>query len=152
LKKSYKIAGIGELLWDILPQGKQLGGAPCNFAFHALQAGLKSRVISAIGHDKAGIPDYIMHKNVAWDYIEQNAKLKALVEEISFSTIQKVEVEDTVGAGDSFTAFLLAGILNDLQVKRNNQTATDVASYVCTQQGATPMLPQELIERFKNNI
>lgn len=29
------IVGIGEILWDMLPEGKQLGGAPANFAFHA---------------------------------------------------------------------------------------------------------------------
>ena len=48
------IAGIGELLWDVLPSGKQLGGAPCNFAFHALQVGCESHVISAIGKDELG--------------------------------------------------------------------------------------------------
>ena len=48
------VAGIGELLWDMLPTGKQLGGAPCNFAFHAMQAGCESYVISAIGQDEPG--------------------------------------------------------------------------------------------------
>jgi len=48
------VAGIGELLWDVLPSGKQLGGAPCNFAFHALQVGCESHIISAIGNDKLG--------------------------------------------------------------------------------------------------
>ena len=36
------IVGIGEILWDMLPEGKQLGGAPANFAFHASQAGMQS--------------------------------------------------------------------------------------------------------------
>jgi fructokinase len=48
------IGGIGELLWDMLPTGKQLGGAPCNFAFHAMQAGCRCYVISAIGNDDLG--------------------------------------------------------------------------------------------------
>ncbi len=48
------IAGIGELLWDMLPSGKQLGGAPCNFAYHARQAGCESFVISAVGNDDTG--------------------------------------------------------------------------------------------------
>ena len=52
MNTKFKIAGIGELLWDLLPQGKQLGGAPCNFAFHALQAGCETYVISAVGTDK----------------------------------------------------------------------------------------------------
>lgn len=48
------VAGIGEFLWDMLPTGKQLGGAPCNFAFHAMQAGCISHVISAVGEDELG--------------------------------------------------------------------------------------------------
>jgi fructokinase len=48
------VAGIGELLWDMLPSGKQLGGAPCNFAWHAMQAGCECHVVSAIGTDDLG--------------------------------------------------------------------------------------------------
>ena len=49
-----KVAGIGELLWDVFPQGKQMGGAPCNFAFHAMQAGFEVHVVSAVGKDPDG--------------------------------------------------------------------------------------------------
>ncbi len=48
------IVGIGEVLFDCLPNGAQLGGAPANFAYHASQFGLNSMVISAIGHDALG--------------------------------------------------------------------------------------------------
>ena len=41
------IVGMGEALWDILPEGKKLGGAPANFAYHVSQFGLKSCVVSA---------------------------------------------------------------------------------------------------------
>ena len=34
------IVGMGEVLWDMLPEGKQLGGAPANFAYHASQSGM----------------------------------------------------------------------------------------------------------------
>ncbi len=40
------IVGMGEVLWDMLPEGKQLGGAPANFAYHASQFGFDSWVIS----------------------------------------------------------------------------------------------------------
>jgi len=73
-------------------------------------------------------------------------------DEISYREVQKVEVEDTVGAGDSFTAFLLAGILNNLDLKKIHRAAADVASNVCTKHGATPKLPEELIETIKNNF
>jgi fructokinase len=103
MNKQYKIVGIGEILWDMLPQGKVLGGAPANYAYHASELGAKGYVISAIGKDKSGdeiisqlaafdielrlrkvdyptgivkvklsgegIPDYEIIKNVAWDYI-----------------------------------------------------------------------------------
>ena len=49
------IACIGELVWDLLPGGKQIGGAPCNFAFHAQQAGCDSQIISAVGADDLGV-------------------------------------------------------------------------------------------------
>ena len=52
-KRNY-VVGIGEALWDVLPEGKKLGGAPANFAYHVSQFGLQSRVVSAIGEDKLG--------------------------------------------------------------------------------------------------
>ena len=48
------IVGLGEALWDCLPEGKKIGGAPANFAFHAGQFGHDSIAISAIGNDKLG--------------------------------------------------------------------------------------------------
>lgn len=48
------IAGIGELLWDVLPTGKRAGGAPINFVYHATQLGAKGYAISAIGKDTLG--------------------------------------------------------------------------------------------------
>jgi fructokinase len=35
MERKIKVAGIGELLWDVLPSGKQLGGAPFNFAYYS---------------------------------------------------------------------------------------------------------------------
>ena len=48
------VIGIGEALWDMLPEGKKLGGAPANFAYHASQFGLEALAVSAIGQDKLG--------------------------------------------------------------------------------------------------
>lgn len=48
------IVGLGEALWDVLPEGKKLGGAPANFAYHAGQYGLPTIAISALGDDKLG--------------------------------------------------------------------------------------------------
>ncbi|HEV2292509.1 MAG TPA: carbohydrate kinase [Tepidisphaeraceae bacterium] len=46
--------GVGEVLWDLLPSGRQLGGAPANFAFHAQQLGARGVVASAVGADILG--------------------------------------------------------------------------------------------------
>jgi fructokinase len=50
----FKIVGIGEVLWDLLPGGRQVGGAPANFAYHANALGADARVISRVGHDEQG--------------------------------------------------------------------------------------------------
>ena len=48
------IVGIGEILWDMLPSGKALGGAPANFAYHAKRLGMEGLAVSAIGRDALG--------------------------------------------------------------------------------------------------
>lgn len=48
------VVGIGEILWDMLPKGKMLGGAPANFAFHASRQGQNAIVVSAVGNDVLG--------------------------------------------------------------------------------------------------
>lgn len=50
----FKVAGVGELLWDMLPGGRRPGGAPANFAYHAGALGASAMVVSAIGADSAG--------------------------------------------------------------------------------------------------
>lgn len=49
-----RVVGIGEVLWDLLPAGPQLGGAPANFAYHARALGANSCVVSRIGNDPLG--------------------------------------------------------------------------------------------------
>ena len=48
------IVGLGEALWDVLPEGKKIGGAPANFAYHVSQFGYDSLAISAVGNDPLG--------------------------------------------------------------------------------------------------
>ena len=48
------IVGIGEILWDMLPSGKALGGAPANFAYHAGRLGEEGWAVSAVGDDALG--------------------------------------------------------------------------------------------------
>ena len=48
------IVGIGEALWDMLPEGRKIGGAPANFTFHVSQFGLDAVAVSAVGDDALG--------------------------------------------------------------------------------------------------
>ncbi|MDR1491849.1 MAG: carbohydrate kinase [Planctomycetaceae bacterium] len=52
--KPYRIFAIGETLWDMLPNGKKVGGAPGNFAYHCRQLGANADVVSAVGEDELG--------------------------------------------------------------------------------------------------
>lgn len=108
------VVGLGEILWDCLPEGKKLGGAPANFAFHAGLLGAKTIAVSAIGNDALGdeilreldakglkyllprteqptgtvqvtldgegIPTYEIKTGVAWDNIPLSAEMVQLAE------------------------------------------------------------------------
>lgn len=71
------VVGIGEILWDVFPEGKVLGGAPANFAYHATQLGLEGYAISAVGKD--GLGDEI------WDALK-GKPLKYMLEETEYPT------------------------------------------------------------------
>ena len=67
---------------------------------------------------------------------------------VSFCKSQDVSVVDTVGAGDSFTAATVMGLLSLLPLERLHRRASDIADYVCTQPGATPPLNDRLTTGF----
>jgi fructokinase len=64
---SFKVLGIGEVLWDLLPSGPQLGGAPGNFACHARSLGAQASVVARVGNDSLGrlILERFEHLNIA---------------------------------------------------------------------------------------
>lgn len=297
------VTGIGEALWDSLPEGRKFGGAPTNFAYHCAQFGLNAWAASAVGNDALGdeildicksvdlqvvcpkvpfetgtvqvtlngngIPQYEIKTDVAWDNIPYSSELDQLARQTDavcwgslaqrnhvsrntirtfiqnmpksalkvfdinlrqqfftkeiiedslrlcnilkindeelvtvsrlfgwipesndgFSTIwqnfdfqeksrtiitkynlqmliltcgvngsyvftpdgnviqqgtPKVDVADTVGAGDSFTAAFVSSILLGKTIKEAHNCAVEVSAYVCTRHGAMPPLPEEL--------
>jgi fructokinase len=71
-----KIFCFGELLWDLLPAGKQAGGAPMNVAYHLHRLGLEAFPITAVGKDELGneLLDFVKSKRIPLDYIQQNAQ------------------------------------------------------------------------------
>jgi len=107
------VLGIGEIVWDCLPGGRKLGGAPVNFAYHCKELGAESYPVSAVGNDAlgdetlqqcrsyglctdyigrnslptsrvlvtldtAGVPSYEIVENVAWDALEATSKVLSL--------------------------------------------------------------------------
>lgn len=63
---------------------------------------------------------------------------------VSFVETPKVEVADTVGAGDSFTATFISALIKGLPISDAHKLAVRTSAYVCTQNGAMPLLPDYL--------
>ena len=71
------IVGIGEALWDVLPEGKKIGGAPANFAYHVSQFGQESCAVSAVGDDELG-------QEIRSNFEEK--KLQTLIQTVPYPT------------------------------------------------------------------
>ena len=284
--------GIGELLFDVFPSGRRIGGAPVNCAYHVAQLGVPSVAVSALGKDELGdeivhimeekhisgfvprvdaptgtvqveldangVPTFTITENVAWDKIPSDPKLVELAKNccaVCFGTLAqrdpvsrkaihmlldaipegsdalivydvnlrqhyydkdtieaslrkcnilkinedehvilsrmlgfnskdlergcrdmmakygldiviltcgascshvfwnsghslldtpKVEVVDTVGAGDAFTAAFCASLLKGKGIPEAHRKAVDVSAFTCTCSGAMPVLPETL--------
>jgi fructokinase len=283
------------VLWDLLPTGPQMGGAPANFACHARALGIHARIVTRVGRDDFGdaikrrlaemevaveliqtddtlptgtvtvtltadgIPAYTIHDGVAWDQLAAEPDALAAVataDAVCFGTLaqrsvttrrsiqrllagapasswrildinlrqnyydvvgieaslrlanvlkltayelsvlaplsgtarsvrqqietlaerfglrvvvltrgeggsllwqdgrwsdrsaDRIDVKDTVGAGDAFTAALCVGLLRGLDLDEINTIANEVAAFVCVSAGATPPLPEALRRRL----
>jgi len=83
-----KIAAFGELLWDFLPSGKVLGGAPANFIYRINSFGDTGTLLSKVGNDKAGkdIREALKNlavsgENIQTDYEFPTGSVKVKVDE-----------------------------------------------------------------------
>ena len=184
---SRHVLGIGEVLWDLLPTGAQLGGAPANFAYHARALGADAGVITRIGSDSLGndiLRRFLQQTNVL-KLNEAELPVLAALFGLSGSVSRQlaelarrfelkvvaltrgpqgslllgpggwfdqpglpVEVRDTVGAGDAFTAALTVGLLQGMALEVVNRLANEVARHVCSCAGATPPLPAHFKAAF----
>jgi fructokinase len=131
----HPVVCFGETLWDMLPTGKQAGGAPMNVAYHLQKLGKDPAVISRIGFDELGkqlietleakniCTDYFQmdeekptsvvqaeikgsHEmvytildEVAWDYIEYNEELAALVKAADYFVFGSLAMRGKQTAG-----------------------------------------------------
>ena len=62
----------------------------------------------------------------------------------------KVVIKDTVGAGDSFMAGLMVGLTRGTDTQKALENACRVGAFVASHDGATPVLPPEIIQEFKS--
>lgn len=294
-QKGDLLVGFGEVLWDMLPDGKKLGGAPANFAYHADQCGVESCMVSAIGDDELGqeivdnldakklnyvlekvayptgtvqvtvedgIPSYEIREGVAWDNIPMTDTLRDLAKRtralcfgtlsqrsvvsrqclhdfieampkdderllvcdanlrqsfyskeildesmqlcnvlkindeelvtlsrlfgypgidlkdkcwillgkynlkmliltcgingsyiftpghVSFMPTPTVDVVDTVGAGDAFSAVLIASLLRGCSIKEAHHNAVEASAFVCTKSGGMPEYDEKTFEEL----
>ena len=74
-----RIVGLGEVLWDLYPDGKYLGGAPANVAVHVHRLGIQSMVVSAVGQDRLGEEIVKTLEKEGMDCAPQERKGKMLV-------------------------------------------------------------------------
>ena len=75
----FNIIGLGEVLWDLLPAGKQLGGAPANFAYTSKQLGNNGLVLSRVGNDELG-RDLLKELKLTYNRTRQAAITKEILE------------------------------------------------------------------------
>ena len=71
----FKAVCFGEVLWDIFPTHKKIGGAPLNVALRLQRLGINTKIISKIGEDANGaiLADYIQENKVSTDYIQKDS-------------------------------------------------------------------------------
>ena len=145
------VVGTGEVLWDMLPGGKQLGGAPANFAYHAAALGARGAVVSRVGDDHLGheilsrldalgidrrhvsvdrdhptgtvdvrvdargVPEYVIHEDVAWDFLAADDALLDLAgraDAVCFGTL----AQRAAASRETIAAFIRATRADCLRV------------------------------------
>jgi fructokinase len=165
---------MGEVLWDLLPGGRQLGGAPANFAYHAQSLGAQARVFTRswtmadvlklndqelpvlaqlftlTGSEKRQLEQLAARFDLQLVALTRGGQGSLLHQAGNWSErgTEWVEILDTVGAGDAFTAALTMGRLGRMKLEHLHALAAELAGYVCTQAGATPPLPDRFRAAF----
>ncbi|HPO15723.1 MAG TPA: carbohydrate kinase [Candidatus Hydrogenedentes bacterium] len=206
-KKKFSVVGLGEVLWDLLPDGKLLGGAPANFAYHAKGLGAEAFVVSAVGPDDlggeilsqldrsgletryihqdaehptgrvtvtldaAGTPSYVIHTDVAWDFIPQSPALLDLAERtdatcfgtlcqrspISQHTVRSflentpqdsLRVFDINLRQQFYSASIIHNMLTLSNVLKLNDEELPVVAKLLEMDGAETSLMEELVRRY----
>ena len=86
---------FGEVLWDLLPDGKQAGGAPMNVAFHLNNLGVLANVISRVGNDELGneLLDFLDAKGIPCEFISQDEELPTSIVKVELDKFGHAQYE-----------------------------------------------------------
>ena len=139
-EKRFNIVGIGEVLWDWLPTGKHLGGAPANFAYISKQLGNNGIVLSRVGNDEAGkeLLDELKSKKLSTEKIQiDNINQTGLVKvtfannQPSYEIIENV-AWDFMGFSDNWreTAINADAVCFGALAQRNNVSQRTICEFV----------------------
>ena len=148
------IVGIGEILWDILPDGKVLGGAPANFAYHVSQFGFDARIISAIGNDEQGseILEHLNSKHLRFCIDKTVFPTGTVQVRLDENGIPRYEICENVAWDNiSFTTEMEAMAGNTKAVcfgslaQRNSVSRTSINRFI-------DMLPADALKIFDINL
>lgn len=82
-----KILSFGEILWDVFEDGKEIGGAPFNFAAHSAKLGAESFLVSCVGNDENGLEAIEKAKNhgIKCDYVSVDRKRQTGISKITLA-------------------------------------------------------------------
>lgn len=201
-----KVIGIGEVVWDVFPSGKRLGGAPVNFSFFAKEFGADAYPVSAVGSDELGdetmealavtglnldfiernalptsrvlvttdaqgVPQYEIVEGVAWDAMSYGARTSALVKDADVicwgslaqrSPQSRKSIMEMVAAAPAsclkvfdinlrqhyFSEEIVAGSLKHADILKLNEDELPVVSSMFSFEGNPQERIAELIRRF----
>ena len=120
------VLSLGELLWDMLPSGKRAGGAPVNFAYHAMKNGTEGWAISAVGEDELGDELIAKANEAGINTVEDNTRFMAecmdffLTEQILVGPEGKMQADGFL-TGALKNLFAVAEAYPDLKANTNFQ-------------------------------
>ena len=161
--RAFTVVGLGEVLWDLLPGGRQLGGAPANFAYHAAALGDRGIVASRVGADLLGdeVCAHLAALGLTTRYLQRDPSHTTGTVHVQLDadgqpdfTITEaedvahpgytVQVIDTVGTGDAFAAAMAHHWLRGASLEAISDAANRLGAYIATQAGAPPSLPPDV--------
>jgi fructokinase len=155
MNKNLKIIGIGEIVWDCLPNEMKLGGAPLNFAYFAGQCGAKASMVSAIGDDELGKQtlEAVRAAGVDTTYVQINSMpTSRVLVTVNADGIPQYEIVENVAWDDIRYADNLNGLISDASAvcwgslaQRSLTTRSTIASIL-------ENIPESCLKVFDINI